>query len=296
MIQSFGKVETTKWVKYLVSWYKLLSYLSRLPKGVDEVAFYLPGPAGDIPIRSFSTSDACLTKAILFFHGGGYIACDTRLYRGILGELALRSGYRVIAPDYRLAPDQPFPAAFEDAKSVWDGLVRDHNYAPQDLVLAGDSAGGGLALSVLADHLSRDICPAGAVVMSPWTDLTLSGASFRENADRDVIFPPDKAPALVESVAGMADPTDPRLSPLFAEWIAPPPVYLSVSETELLRDDTLRVADRLRTAGADVSVDMVADAPHVLPLFYGVLKEADAMLDRAARFARQLLSVWPKTS
>ena len=274
---------------------KLLSYLGRAPRGVAEAGFSLPGPGGEISIRSFDPPNANPSQAILFFHGGGYIACDTRLYRGLLGELALRSGHRVIAPDYRLAPEHPFPAAFEDAQAVWAELHDHLGYASHNLVLAGDSAGGGLALSLLAHALARGDRPAGVMAMSPWTDLTLSGASFRENAERDVIFPPSKAPDLVKTVAGGTDPADPRLSPLFANWVAPPPAYLGVSETELLRDDTLRLADRLRAAGGEVTVDLVPDAPHVLPLFYGVLPEADAMLSRSADFATGLFRSAPLT-
>jgi acetyl esterase/lipase len=196
----------------------------------------------------------------------------------------------VIAPDYRLAPAHPFPAAFEDAVAVWDRLRNGLGYRAHNLVVAGDSAGGGLGLALLADLHMRGEHPAGAVLMSPWTDLTLSGASFRENADRDVIFPPSKAPALVASIAGDMDPSDSRLSPLFAEWENPPKVWLSVSETELLRDDALRLADRLRAAGGEVTLDVAPNAPHVLPLFYGVLPEADAMLTRAAEFAAGVLT------
>lgn len=270
---------------------ELLSYLGQRPWGVQERQFTVEGPVGPITLRSFRARGAPHDKVVLFIHGGGYVACDTRLYRGLLGQIALRSGAEVLAPDYRLAPDHPFPAAIEDIQSTWDHLITDMGYKSENIVLAGDSAGGGLVLSLLAILLAKGEKPAALVVYSPWTDLTLSGASHKENADKDVIFPASKAPALVDTVAGDADRADPRLSPLFAEFKDPPDVFIAVSETELLRDDALRIADKLREAGANVKIDLEPDAPHVLPLFYDVLPEANALLTQSTHFARDHLHI-----
>lgn len=272
---------------------ELLSYLGQRPWGVQERQISVEGPAGSITLRSFRTRGAPQDKVVLFIHGGGYVACDTRLYRGLLGQIALRTGAEVLAPDYRLAPTHPFPAAIEDIVATWDHLTGDMGYAAENILLAGDSAGGGLVLSLLASLLSKGEKPAGVVVFSPWTDLTLSGASHRENAEKDVIFPASKAPALVETVAGDADRSDPRLSPLFADYRDPPDVFMSVSETELLRDDALRMAEKLRAAGGEVTLDMAPDAPHVLPLFYDVLPEANALLSDSTAFARKHLHIPP---
>ena len=269
---------------------ELLSYLGQKPRGVREEQLSVDGPAGKITLRSFRSKEADDGKAVLFIHGGGYVACDTRLYRGLLGQIALRSGLMVLAPDYRLAPTHPFPAAFEDVSAVWADLVNNMGFAPDKIILAGDSAGGGLVLSLLSSLLSDGVCPAGVVVYSPWTDLTLSGASFAENADKDVIFPASKAPALVDTVALGADRADPRLSPLFADFPSPPPVFISVSESELLRDDSMRIAEKLRRAGGDVTMEIAPDAPHVLPLFFDVLNEADALLSQSTEFMKGLIA------
>ncbi len=262
-----------------------LSYLARVPLGVSEDHLSVSGSGGAIAIRRTTPAGSTASGAILYFHGGGYVACNTRLYRGLIGQLALRTGMPVLAPDYRLAPAAQFPAAFEDARSVWECLD-DFGLSAENVILAGDSAGGGLALSLLASVCAEGTPPAGAIAFSPWTDLTLSGASFVSNKASDVIFQASKAENLVRDVVGDADRADPRLSPLFATWNAPPPVHLTVCETELLRDDALRMAQRLREAGGEVTLDMAGDAPHVLPLFHALIPEADRALDESANFAR----------
>lgn len=225
---------------------------------------------------------------LLYLHGGGYITGSARTHLPMIGHVAHRIGCRAVLPDYRLAPEHRFPAAFEDAKAVWDALL-DSGLHPVKIVIGGDSAGGGLALALLSDVLKSGHRPAGLFAFSPWTDLTLSGASLAENAEADVILPVER----IEELRGMlADPgelADPRLSPLFAEFSGAPPVYFQVSDTEILRDDTVRMADRLRAAGADVSVDHWPDAPHVWQMFRGWLPEADDALERTAVFIEDCL-------
>jgi epsilon-lactone hydrolase len=154
----------------------------------------------------------------------------------------------VEAPDYRLAQEAPLPAARDDAVAAWDALMAE-GHGPGDIVLAGDSAGGGLALGLLSELCARATPPAGVVAFSPWTDLTFSGASVAENAARDPLLPAARAAELVGMIAG-ADADDPRLSPLFAAYSGGVPVLIQASRTEILRDDAVRMADRLRDAAA----------------------------------------------
>lgn len=232
---------------------------------------------------------------LLYFHGGGYITGSARTHLPMIAHLAGRIGCRAVLPDYRLAPEHPFPAFFEDAIAVWNGLRSEGVNATQ-ILLGGDSAGGGLALALMANVLGEGERPAGLFAFSPWTDLTLSGASLRENAESDAILPAERIEELRSMVAPGHRLADARLSPLFANFAGAPPVYMQASKTEILRDDTLRIEARLRESGAEVQVDLWPDAPHVWQLFRGWLPEADDALDRVSGFARRgLRSSFPQS-
>lgn len=246
------------------------------------------GSSGGVPVLDVIPQGAQPDAALLYFHGGGYITGRPETHLPMLGHLARRCDMRVVLPRYRLAPEAPFPAAFEDAVAAWDGLRR-QGLLPEDILLGGDSAGGGLALAVLAKVLGRGERPAGLFALSPWTDFTLAGASLSENAERDPILPVERITELRDLVAPGADLTDPRLSPLFADFTGAPPVYLQVSETEILRDDTTRLLARMQDAGVDARADVWPDAPHVWQLFRGWLPEADDALAEVATFAEDCL-------
>ncbi|WP_291738203.1 alpha/beta hydrolase fold domain-containing protein, partial [Leisingera sp. F5] len=147
----------------------------------------LPRPA-PVPLNLISVGRTHRRQIILFLHGGAYLAGSARAYQGMLSRLSLATGLEIAVPDYRLLQDAPFPAAFEDALAAWQHLRRS-GYAAADILLAGDSAGGGLALALLAALLGEGERPAGLVAFSPWCDLTLSGASIEVNRSRDVIIP-----------------------------------------------------------------------------------------------------------
>lgn len=247
-----------------------------------------PVTLGGIPGIQVVPSGAPAKQVLLYFHGGGYITGSPRTHLAMIGHLAHACGIRAVLPDYRLAPEAAFPAAFEDAVAVWQA-VRSEGILPGDILLGGDSAGGGLALALLAHVLSRRECPAGLFAFSAWTDMTLSGDSMVENADRDPILPVERIEELRAIVAPNADLADPRLSPLFADFGGAPPIYLQASRTEILRDDTIRLADKLRGAGVDVRTDLWPDAPHVWQMFLRWVPEADDALGRVAEFARQRL-------
>ena len=181
----------------------------------------------------------------------------------------------MILPAYRLAPEAAFPAAIEDAMTAYRAVTG----RPGCVVLGGDSAGGGLALAVLAEILREGLPkPLGVFALSPLTDLRFSGESARTNAKRDVLLPVERASEMADMYLQGADPSDPRASPLLANFDGAPPVWLTVGDTEILLDDTRRLADRLREAGVDVCVRVEHDLPHVWPIFYSVLPEARSTL------------------
>lgn len=237
------------------------------------------------------------TGAILYLHGGGYIAGSPASHRGLAGRISVLSGLRVALPDYPLAPEHPAPAAFEAALAAYETLL-DRGYHARNIVLGGDSAGGGLALALLA-HLTKTVdVPAGLFAFSPWTDLAFTGTSVAENAAVDRLFDPSRGPELAGYVTsqGGISAEDPRLSPHYAEFRAPPPVMLHVARTEILLDDSRRMAKRLRAAGGEVDLREIEDAPHVLQLFDGFVPEARTTLMETARFIRRVLRLPPQPS
>ncbi|MBV1868110.1 MAG: alpha/beta hydrolase [Marinosulfonomonas sp.] len=232
------------------------------------------------------------SPVLLYFHGGGYIVGSPQSHQGMLARLSQLSNIRVFAPNYRLAPDAGFPAQIEDAVTAWQSLLA-RGYMHHNIILGGDSAGGGLALSLLALMCQGGQPPAGCFVFSPWTDLSLSGGSLQSNRKADHLLPVARIAELRDMILQGADPTDPRASPLYASFPNCPPVFLQVSETEILLDDTLRMADRLRGEGGEVIVDLWPDLPHVAALFQGFLPEADQSLSRVAKFIGQLQGLHP---
>lgn len=217
-------------------------------------------------------------RVILYLHGGAYCVGSGTAYRGLLGRLSKLSGIRVCAPDYRLLQQDPFPAAFDDAIKAWDALM-DKGYRPQDVILGGDSAGGGLMLALLAHLTQRGQHPVCAFAMSPWTDLTLSGATL-DTAD-EVILPTGRMDEVVNLYLNGTQRNDPRASPLFAQFADPPPVLIQVGSAEALRDDAERMA---RVLGPQAVLRIWADTPHVWQMFDGYIPQARAALREIADF------------
>lgn len=221
---------------------------------------------------------------ILFLHGGGYVAGSAMTHAGMVARLARESGLRAVLPNYRLAPDAPFPAAVDDALTAWLALL-ERGYDPRDIALGGDSAGGGLAaalLGVLADK-GMDL-PGRVFLMSPWSDLTLSGATLESNAGTDPLLPANRIRELRDIYLGGAAPDDPRASPLFARFSGRGPVLIQVGSGEILLSDSQRLADAMQRDGVDVQLDVWPDLPHVWHLFQGWLPEADQALTRICGF------------
>lgn len=219
---------------------------------------------------------------LLYLHGGGYVACSPRTHRPITGRFA-RHGLRVFVPDYRLAPEHPFPAGLEDAEAACRALL-DSGIAPGRLTLAGDSAGGGLALALLMKLRDTGTpLPAACVLFSPWTDLAATGESLRTNNRRDPMFTGDAVKRGTPSYLGGADPRTPLASPLYGDFHGLPPLLIFVGRTEVLLDDSTRVAAKARAAGVPVELSIWPAVPHVWQLFF-FLPEARHSLAQAARF------------
>ena len=238
-----------------------------------------------VPLYLLSQGRARRRQVILFLHGGAFLAGSAHSYRGMLSRLARACATEIMIPDYRLLQEAPFPAAFDDARASWQHLRR-IGYDAGDILLAGDSAGGGLALALMGAVLCEGERPAGLMAFSPWCDLTLTGASLRENRDRDAIIPTSRMPEAVDLYLAGADPADPRGSPLFAAFPDPPPVLIQVGDGEVLRSDAERMAAHLQAAGGAVDLSIWRDVPHVWQFMAGILPEGQAALEEAAAFAR----------
>lgn len=229
---------------------------------------------------------------VLYLHGGGYFFCSPRTHRPITIGLATHARSRVYVPDYRLAPEHPFPAAVEDALAAYRRLLA-QGVAPSRMVVAGDSAGGGLALALLvALRDAADPLPAGAILYSPWTDLAATGQSLIDNDESDVMFRGAwMAHGAALYLGDSGAPVDhPLVSPLYADFAGIPTLHCYVSSSEVLRDDTLRMAERARAAGVSVSVEMGRRLPHVWPIFYPFLPEARIALKQSGEQIRRLVA------
>jgi epsilon-lactone hydrolase len=226
---------------------------------------------------------------ILYFHGGSWVVGSPETELGVTAGLVVRTGFRAYSPDYRLAPEHPYPAGIEDALGAYRALL-DDGTDPSAIAFAGDSAGGGLTVTTcLAARDAGLPLPAAVAAFSPGLDLTRTGASMDTKAGIDPIL----TRAGLERTGGMylagQDPRQPMLSPaVAADLTGFPPMLLQVGTNELLLDDSTRLAARATEAGVDVILDITADVPHVFQTYAGgSLDEADQALDRAALFISQ---------
>jgi len=228
---------------------------------------------------------------VLYLHGGGYVFGSPRTHRNLVSRISHVTGLPVLSLDYRLPPAATLPAPIEDALAAYRHLL-DEGHAPERIVVAGDSAGGHLALA-LALHAAEAGLPqpAALVLLSPWTDLGMTGASIVTNADADPFLPPIALHRAARVALNGADPADWRSSPLFAPealFAQLPPTLLQVGSTEVLLDDATRTAERLAHAGVRTELQIYERQPHVVPLWAGT-PEARTALREVGRFVDELL-------
>jgi acetyl esterase/lipase len=226
---------------------------------------------------------------LLYLHGGVYVIGSASTSIPLVSDLVRRSGQRAITLDYRLGPEHPFPAAVDDVRAAYEGLLA-AGYHPGQIVLAGDSAGGGLAVASLLSLREAGVeQPAGALLMSPYADLTLSGETLTLNEPRDTILTPTGLRARIGDYVGGANASDPHISPVFADLHGLPSLLIQVGSHEILLSDALRLASRAAIDDVEVTLDVTPGVPHVFQSFAAVLDEAGAALDRAAAFVNAQL-------
>lgn len=245
---------------------------------------------GGVPGWWCRPNSASADAAILHFHGGAYVVGSARAYQHFVGQVAARATVSAFVPEYGLAPEHPFPAAVNDARACFEGLFEQ---GFRKIALVGDSAGGGLTLSLLSLLVAkaRDVPglrPTAAAVMSPWADLALLGESMKTRAEADPLMTRDSLATTARLYLGTHDPRDPLASPVYADLAGLPPVRIHVGEDEVLLDDSICYGERLEAAGGTVQVHMWEGMVHVFPSTL-ILRAAQQALDDVGAFLRQQL-------
>jgi monoterpene epsilon-lactone hydrolase len=253
------------------------------PRGFETVAV----DAGGVPATSrVAPGYRRLDRHILFLHGGGFAGGSPRLYRNLTWRLAAAAGAALLCPDYRLAPEHPFPAALDDARASY-GFLLAEGLDPRRIVLIGDSAGGGLVFSLMLRLRDEGVpLPGAAVALSPWTDLAMTGDSLRRNAAADPMIDPDRVLPLAAYYLAGTDPRTPYASPLYGDLAGLPPSLIQVGSDEVLRDDSVRLATRLRAAGVRVVLEIWPRMPHVWHAFAPLVPESRRAIARIGAFVR----------
>ena len=242
--------------------------------------------AGGVPAHWLTAPGADAGRVLLFLHGGGFELGSLRSDGELAARLGRASGMRVLLPEYRLAPEHPFPAAVDDVLAAWRWLRADQDLSARSTAVAGDSAGGGLAVALLvATRDAGEALPAAAALMSPTVDLTSSGASMTERADSDPFSTPDMLRQFASDYLAGADPKTPLASPLFASLAGLPPLLIQVGTADLLLSDSERLAKAAAGAGVDVTLDVGQGLPHVYQILLGTPEAAEAT-GQIGRFLR----------
>ncbi len=230
------------------------------------------------------------TNVILYLHGGAYIAGSPRTHRPLTAELARSTGARVLALEYRQAPEHAFPAWIDDALAAYQHLLK-AGERPQHIVLAGDSAGGNLVLVLLLKLRELKLpMPAGAVCLSPWTDLACRYHSHTLNAGFEAMLNPEALRALGKHHIGQHDPKNPLLSPAYADFSGLPPLMVHVGSREILLDDARAIKRNAKKAGVRLRYREWADMPHVFPLFHRFLPEGRKAIIEITDFVKDITS------
>ena len=251
-----------------------------LPADVTVTAAAL----GGVPTAEITADGVEPRHVVLYFHGGVYVMGDAFLAADLASQIGRRTQAKVISVDYRLAPEHPYPAAVDDALAAYEALL--HNgIAPSDIALAGESAGGGLAIATLVNARDHGLpLPAAAFAMSPYADLTLAGTTMETKREVDSLMSrKNLQPRVTDYTAGQ-DAALGLISPVFADLSGLPPLIIQAGTHEVLLDDAVRLAQQAATADVEVTLDITPRVPHVFQTFYPILDEAAAALDRAGQF------------
>lgn len=241
-------------------------------------------------MEKLTWKDSTSRWVVLHLHGGGYVGAMRKHYKQMAGLYSeVGGGATVITVDYRVAPEYTFPAALEDALEAYEWIL-DQGYSNDQIILAGDSAGGGLAMALVhALKASWRKLPAGIVAMSPWTDVTCSGSSYKDNYEIDPVFGNERSELVFENpYVGDADPRDPRISPLFGDFYGFPPMLIQVGTDEMLLSDSISVAEKAKSAGVKVRLSVYNGMFHVFQMAGTIMDESKQAWAEVKRFFEEV--------
>ncbi len=243
--------------------------------------------AGRVPGEWITTPEAVGERVLFYLHGGGYVKCSINTHREMISRLSRAARAKVLAINYRLAPENPFPAAVADATTAYRWLVST-GVEPARVVVAGDSAGGGLTVATLvALRDAGDPLPAAGVCISPWVDMEGLGESMTTKAEIDPMVAWDMLAEMGKMYLSGADPHTPLAAPIYADLRGLPPLLIQVGTAEVLLDDSTRLAERARLVGVDVTLEPWEDMIHVWHFFAFMLPEGQQAIDRIGEFVRK---------
>ncbi|MDH3363472.1 MAG: alpha/beta hydrolase [Gammaproteobacteria bacterium] len=226
-------------------------------------------------------------KVLLYLHGGAYLVGSCRTHRQLVSHIARAAGINALVPEYRLAPENPFPAAIEDAVGVYRSLLAG-GFKPSDIFIAGDSAGGGLTIAMLLSLRHAGVpLPAAAVLLSPFLDVTASGESAVTRADQDPWFDAKEVVMVADNYCRAGeDLKNPLVSPVFANVAGLPPTFIQVGDDEILLSDSTRFAEKMEAAGLDVEIEVWPEMWHVFQLFVGKMPESRRAIRKIGAYLR----------
>lgn len=278
--QSLGDVSEPS-VDALRASFKQIGSMTKIPKD----AKCDPLDAAGVPAEWISVPESINDRVILYFHGGGYVAGSINSHREYCVRLARASKTRVLLIDYRRAPEHCFPAALEDATKVYDWLISAKGIKPKNIIIAGESAGGGLTIATLIKLRDDQMeLPTAGVCLSPYLDLAVTGESVIFKAEVDPLVTQADLEFCAKLYLGEEDRRNPLASPLYADLKKLPPLYIQVGTAEILLDDSIRFADLARAAGVDVSLDIWDDMIHMFQMFAAMAPEGQDAIDKIGEF------------
>ncbi len=272
-------------VQSIRSRWHLLSKVLRVARGVERKTDQING----LTAEWLTPKNAADKKLILYLHGGAYVMGCCATHRQLVSHIARAAGVRALLPEYRLAPENPFPAAVEDAVGIYRTLLAG-DYAAKDIVIAGDSAGGGLTMATLLSlRDAGDPLPAAACLLSPWLDLAATGETMVTNAHKDPWFKPEDMPFVAGYYCNEDQFRNPLASPVYGDLAGLPPICIQVGGDEILLSDSVRAAQKVEEAGGEVELEIWPGMWHVFQIFVRQMPESGAAIHKLGAYIRSSL-------
>lgn len=239
----------------------------------------------DTPAAWFIPNGYGKSRVLLYFHGGGYCVGSYNTHKALIARIARATGYKILAPNYSKAPENPYPAALDDALKIYQTMLED---GYENIILSGDSAGGGLSLALTQKIKELNLpMPAALVLLSPWTDLTFSGDSIEKKADKDPLIAPFLLKIFAQKYIQNNDANNPYISPLFSDFKDYPPTLIHVGGNEILLDDSTRLAKKMNNAGVQVEFEIYKNQMHVFQYLGGLLPEANHSIQKIGEYVKK---------